>query len=281
VPDPRDAKTDRPDDVYSRVDYRRLIAWPSRLAREAPFLRSLFAGAPARSIVDLGCGTGEHTRFFASEGYRALGIDRSESMIAKATEAPLPSETAFELADLLDLGRIEADLFGGAICLGNTLVHVVEDEDLRRVLAGIRRLILPGGVLLIQILNYERIASKGIRNLPLNFRESDDGEIVFLRLMEPLGGGRVRFCPTTLLYNPKDDPPVRVVQTRLVEIRGWIREEIVRALSETGFRARSVYGDMAGGSYEPEVSADLVIVAAAETVGDPKRTEPKQGGVVS
>ena len=27
----------KPDDPYSRVDYRRLIAWPERIRREAPF----------------------------------------------------------------------------------------------------------------------------------------------------------------------------------------------------------------------------------------------------
>ena len=55
----------RPDDEYSRVNYRRLIAWKKRIVREAPFLRSLLGRAPDRSVIDLGCETGEHGAFFS------------------------------------------------------------------------------------------------------------------------------------------------------------------------------------------------------------------------
>ena len=63
----------RPDDPYSRVNYRRLIAWEPRITREAPFLLSLLDRAPDRSVIDLGCGTGEHVAFFADADVRAVG----------------------------------------------------------------------------------------------------------------------------------------------------------------------------------------------------------------
>ena len=75
----------RPDDPYSRVNYRRLIAWEKRIAREGPFLRSLLGRAPERSVIDIGCGTGEHVAFFSAAGARAVGLDRSEAMLKEAT----------------------------------------------------------------------------------------------------------------------------------------------------------------------------------------------------
>ena len=64
-----------PDDPYSRVDYRRLVAWPERIEREWPFL-SRVLGHSGR-VIDLGSGTGEHSRFLASKGFAVVGIDSS------------------------------------------------------------------------------------------------------------------------------------------------------------------------------------------------------------
>ena len=41
-----------PGDPYSRVEYRRVIAWDRRIAREGPFLRRLLQSAPDRSVLD-------------------------------------------------------------------------------------------------------------------------------------------------------------------------------------------------------------------------------------
>src|SRR5690606_4013399 len=74
------------EDPYARAEYRRVIAWGPRIERERPFLLSLLERAPDRSVVDLGCGTGEHVAFFAEVGARAIGIDRSEDMISQARD---------------------------------------------------------------------------------------------------------------------------------------------------------------------------------------------------
>ncbi len=34
-----------PNDPYARLSYRRLISWPARIQREAPFLRDVLSGA--------------------------------------------------------------------------------------------------------------------------------------------------------------------------------------------------------------------------------------------
>ena len=60
------------DDPYSRVDYRRLVAWPQRIEREWPFLERAL-GRSGR-VLDLGSGTGEHSRFLASKGFDVVGI---------------------------------------------------------------------------------------------------------------------------------------------------------------------------------------------------------------
>lgn len=254
-------KTPKGNDPYSRVNYRRVVAWPARIRREAPFLRENLKHAPERSVLDLGCGTGEHCRFLVDEGFQVVGLDRSESMIGQAEEKPLRAELRFILGEIQELKQKVKDTFGAAICLGNTLVHLVGEEDLKRSFAGLIRVLKDGGIFLFQILNYERIFEKNVRYLPLNFRPGDEGEIVFLRLMEHLGDGRVRFCPSTLKYDAEADPPLQVVKSRIVDLRGWKRADLLPLLEQAGFGIVGVHGDMEGSPFDPHNSHDLVVIA--------------------
>jgi SAM-dependent methyltransferase len=252
-----------PKDPFSRANYRSLIAWDARIEREAPFLERAFAALPDRSVADLGCGTGEHARHFAARGYRVAGLDASESMIESALEQPLPPNLRFVVGDMREGDKILGEKFGAALCLGNTLPFFLTEEDLRQALGAVSRLLLLGGRFLFQILNYERLYARGVRHLPLNFRPSDDGEIVFVRILDLRPGGRVVFMPTTLQLNPEREEPVRVVRTRRVELRAWTRTEILPALEAAGFTDVELFGTMEGQAFDPMDSSDLVVLCSS------------------
>ena len=93
------------DDAYSRVDYRRMIAWPARIEREWPFLQSVLGTAPNRRLLDLGCGTGEHSRFLAAKGFDVVGIDSSPAMITKARDGGAQTGVRFIEGDIAALGE--------------------------------------------------------------------------------------------------------------------------------------------------------------------------------
>lgn len=249
------------EDPYSRVDYRRLIAWPQRIEREWPFLERILSEAPSRRVLDLGCGTGEHSRRLAAGGFEAVGVDSSESMLEKAREEPVPENLRFVSGDMRDLGSVVDGSFGGALCLGNALPHLLTGDDLRSFAAGLRERLLPGAPLILQILNYDRIFALGERSLPLNFRPDPDGEAVFLRLMTPQPDGTVLFYPTTLRLRPGREPAIEVKHTREVRLRGWKRAEVEAALEQAGFSERQAYSGFDGGAWEAEGSRDLLLVA--------------------
>lgn len=255
-----------PEDPYSRLEYRRSIAWPKRIAREAPFLDAVLGDATPRRLLDLGCGTGEHARFLADRGFEVVGVDRSQSMIATARTGPPVAKLALVEGDLASLDHLVTGPFGGAICLGNTLPHLTEPGAVDRFLRGLRTHLEPGAPIVFQLLNYDQILATGARHLPLNIRHrgEDDGEvddIVFLRLMTPRDDGSVIFNPTSLRYRPGADPPVEVVATKNVHLRGWRWDEVRPLLRAAGFREMKVYGGMRRETWDPEQSQDLVVVA--------------------
>jgi SAM-dependent methyltransferase len=253
--------TSRRDDPYSRVDYRRMVRWPERIEREWPFLRRVL-GTGGR-ILDLGCGTGEHSRFLAAQGFEVLAIDSSPTMIEKATDSPVPDNLRFLLGDITEVADLAEGLFDGAICLGNTLPHVQDRAALTRLARGLRARLREGASVAVQILNYDRILEQNQRFLPLNFRQGEmpGEEIVFLRLMTPRDDGGLVFTPCTLRLRADSDPALEVVASRNVSLRAWKRRELEGVLESAGFSHRDLFGTVGDVAYLPRESSDLVIVA--------------------
>ena len=251
-------------DPYARVEYRRLIAWPARIEREWPMLSRVLSSGPSRRVLDLGCGPGEHARRMAAEGFEVVGVDSSEDMLAQATSEPVPENLRFVRGDLREIGTIPEVLegsFGGAICLGNTLPHLLDRDDLLRMARGLRERLLPGAPFLLQILNYDRVFALGERSLPINFRPDPEGELVFVRLMTPQEDGTVLFHPMTLLLRPGGDPPVQLHHAREVRLRGWRRNDIESVLAEAGFASLEACGGFDGAPWDARESRDLILVA--------------------
>jgi len=224
-------------------------------------LDKVLGSGPSRRMLDLGCGTGEHARFLAGQGFEVVGVDRSVSMIANAREDPVPENLELIEGDLRQIDDLIQGQFGGAICLGNTLPHILQDDALQKMFEGLRRHLLEGAPLLIQLLNYERIFQWGERYLPLNFRSDGEEDIVFLRLMELQDDGQVLFFPSTLRLVPGGDPPLEVKASKEVRLRGWRADELEIALEKAGFGEIQRRGNFSGAAFDSLDSRDLVLVA--------------------
>ena len=251
------------DDRYSKFDYSKLIAWDERLLREWPLFEALFRDLPLKHILDLGSGTGEHARFLASKGFVVTGVDASPAMIEKARATP-DNRVSFVAGDMRDLPSVVTTKFGAAICVGNALPHVSGEGDLDRLAKGLRAVLLPNAPFLLQMLNYDRIEAKKERALPLNFLPDPDDKqstIVFLRTMELQPDGRVIFMPTTLRMRSDREPPIEMVASQRVEIRGWRRAQIEAALRSNGFTSFEAYGSYQKAPFDPQESRDLILIA--------------------
>ena len=70
--------------------------------QKADVLSVLKPPRPGDRLLDVGCGTGHWSRFFASLGFAVIGVDISEEVVRVARSRPAPG-CVFELADACDL----------------------------------------------------------------------------------------------------------------------------------------------------------------------------------
>lgn len=237
-----------------------LCDWPRRLERERELLEETLAEAPARRILDLGCGEGHHTRFLSERGYEVVGIDASEPALERARGESIPQDVQFILTDLGAVERSVHGHFGAALCLGNTLAHLLSPESVSRMLIGLRRRLLPGAPVVLHGLNYDRILDQGIRALPVNLVPRAKSETAVFEFVRPREDGIVLHTVTAAHYRPGDDPPVQVVETFQAQLRGWRRAEIETMLEVARFSIREIWGDMQRSPYGSD-STELVVVA--------------------
>ena len=248
-------------DRYEGLGYRNMIEWSGRLKREWPLFEQVFTNLPDRSLLDLGCGPGEHCARFASEGWFTTGVDVSKSQIETAREFHPGLE--FMVADL---GRLSDRLdrrYGAALCIGNVLPNL-DDETCSAMLAQLAELMLPGAVLVIQQLEFGPILSRKRRSIGPIFQPAEGAapESAFIRIFCPDEDLRtVSFLPTRLLLRPDNDPPVSLDRVESISWRARRRDEVEEELRRHGFAVERVWGSPERTEHDPDSGTDLWVVA--------------------
>jgi SAM-dependent methyltransferase len=103
-----------------------------------------------KTVLDLGCGTGNHALPLSLRGFEVTGVDRSESMLAHARrKAALAERDAFYQADIqsLNLGR----QFDAALLMFAVLGYQLDNAEVTAALRTARQHLRSGGLLLFDV----------------------------------------------------------------------------------------------------------------------------------
>ncbi len=215
--------------------------------------RSLFEGILGDGwvsrVADAGCGSGAQLLPFAAAGIACIGFDPDAALVALARRklAPFPDARVAigGFADVVRLVTPPADLL---LCLGNSLVHVPQ-QDARRFLADAAAVTSAAGGILVQILNYDRCLRESVTELPL--MRADDGAIEFRRWYDWESPRKIRF--RTALRIARGDEPL--ILRNEIPLYPLYAEELWEMLAAAGFSRIRYRGDFAGSEFTPESEA--------------------------
>jgi len=215
------------------------------------FLRGVLPFNGAR-ILDVGCATGELAFALTRFGFPVWAIDSDAEMIELAIHSK-PEDTLFPVFEQLDMRKMAEHFpesyFDTAICFGNTLVHLLTEDDLRAFFQETYKILAPEGKLGIQILNYEHIVDQHIDSLPIIENE----QVRFVR--------NYRFHPGSNLidFNTKlTDKQSGKEINNSVSLFALRKSRLQEMLADAGFENPDFYGNF-NGSPLTETSMPLIV----------------------
>lgn len=218
------------DALMADASYRKRADFLERLLRKSAI--------PVHSVLDLACGTGTISCLLAQRGYQVIATDGSEEMLTQAAGKAAALGEQMPLFLHQDMTRLRlAEPVDAVVSTLDSLNYLTREKDVRETFRRVWRWLRPGGQFLFDV------------NTPYKLRRMD-GQ-VYLDETED------SYCVWRTFYAPG-----RKICTYQVDLfrlnangswdrafeehreRAWGREELETYLTEAGFGAVTVTGDL-------------------------------------
>lgn len=226
--------------AYSR--YYNLFYKDKDYAGEAGYVHDLIQKhrPAAKSVLDLGCGTGRHDLLLAERGYETTGVDLSADMLAVAM-APissldaLPSSGASLSFHQGDIRSIRLDRrFDAVVSLFHVISYQATNEDLRQAFSTAREHLAPGGVFIFDCWYGPAVLTD---RPAVRVKRLEDEAVAVTRIVEPAMQPNENLVDLHYEVQVRDQASGAVETFREVHrMRYLFRPEIELLLSEAGLQ---------------------------------------------
>ncbi len=219
-------------------------------------IRSYLHGLDRPSIIDLGCGTGEHLNALKKFGVRCVGIDSSREMLEIASRR-YPSGIEFLVKNFTGFDYYNE--FDAALCLFGSMVYLLNDRDVDNFFWNTWRSLKPGGYGIFEVWN--SIPIQKIKTKPLahvSQTKCDDTVIERERgfsLIENIGRTIVKVDYHYRITSPGSSKTVD--DTHIM--RSFTLDEISAFIKSNGFTIRNVFANTLKEKFNENSNKMLII----------------------
>ncbi len=222
---------------YAR--YYDLLYCDKDYVAEAKFIARLLQKyvRQARSILELGCGTGTHALLLAKAGYQVHGVDLSAQMLQKASDrlSHLPSELLskleFSQGDIRTI-RIEQQ-FDVVLSLFHVISYQTTNKDLIAAFATVKAHLKPGGVFIFDCWYGPAVLSD---RPEVRIKRFEDEEISVIRIATPVMNANENLVAVNyqIFIKQKHNATVEEIQ-EIHQMRYLFKPEISLLFMQSGF----------------------------------------------
>jgi SAM-dependent methyltransferase len=239
------------DEDYLKI-YRTSFT-PEKTAAEVEFIVSALALPSAATVLDLACGLGRHAVGVAGRGHHVTGVDFNDHYLKLAAEQARAAGVDVRwLAQ--DMRTLPFEREFDAVYSFFTSFGYFSDAENEQVLERIAAALKPGGRLLLDLANRERLL---LHPQQRTWDQHADGSLV----MEELTFDVRRSCVRSRLTLIEAAGPRPIKQ---FDLRTYTCAELTALLARRGLTVREVWG---GADRSPYVAESPRLVMLAEQVG--------------
>ena len=214
-------------------------------------------------ILDCAAGIGTQLLGLARHGHEVVGADVSAGALRRARlearRTGLPPTLA--VADMRRLPFAD-ESFDGVICADNAVAHLLGDGELVVALSQMRRVLRPGGLLVLTLRDYDQLSLDRPPVLPTHLSRSDDRLTLTVPLCEWADDGR-RYLLRQLQLAERSTGGWSTVERR-VWCRAYGRAEVRESAEAAGLVATRWIMPAEGFFYQP-----VLLAARPETTPPP------------
>lgn len=210
----------------------------------------LMARGPRPSaVLDLACGAGRHTQGLRSNGWRALGLDLSLTLLLRHGRGGWP-RVAGDMRCLPFAGAS----FDWVLNFFTSFGYFETEQENRSVFEEVARILAPRGLAFVDYFNLDRALRDLVRE-EVTVRQGPDGAVK-IEIERWWDGATHRLNKRIRLSGPG-----RPVRSYLESVRGYRANEVIERMGEAGLDVTERFGDFTGLAFDPASSERLILVA--------------------
>lgn len=227
-----------------------------KVENDINLIRSYLSNFPDPSILDLGCGTGEHLNILSSECSSCIGLDNSIEMLNIAKER-FPGKIQFVRKNFRNFDFYNE--FDIIISLFGSMVYLVNDRDVDTFFWNTWRALKPGGIGIFEVWN--SIPVKKIRNKPISLVTKinyNDKMIERERGFDLIEDSTRTIAEVKYRYHIHHPEGTEVVNDVHI-MRSFDLNEILKFIKENGLVVKNIYANSLMEPFTENSSKILII----------------------
>jgi len=218
------------DLIYKEKDYTQESQFVDKIIKK-------YHKGKAKTLLDAGCGSGNHSFIFAKMGYQVTGFDLSKSMIEIAqNKADKASDIKFLTGDLRAFDFKKK--FDVCVSMFAVLGYVTKNSEILKTFINIRKHLKTGGIFIFDVWN-----GLGVMTNPPESREKvfQDSKIKVLRQAKPNLIAQDHICQVFYDLQILDKNSGKTHKTKEKHtVRFYFPQEIMLMLEISGFQVLKI-----------------------------------------